>query len=83
MFKATIVVSFNNEYALTENFFENILSITNSDIEIIGIVDGIPDTNTYNYLEKLKIHIQNLQIIFLEENVGYSKANNMAGFQPH
>lgn len=83
MFKATIVVSFNNEYALTENFFENILSITNFDIEIIGIVDGIPDTKTYNYLEKLKIHIQNLQIIFLEENVGYSKANNMAAFQSH
>ena len=40
MYKASIIVSLSNEYALTENFFGNLLGIINGDIDVFAVVDG-------------------------------------------
>ena len=38
MYLATIIVALNNEYPLTQNFFSNILKITNNNIQIIAVI---------------------------------------------
>ena len=47
MYLATIIVALNNEYPLTQNFFSNILKITNNNIQIIAVVDLSPSMETY------------------------------------
>lgn len=39
MYKASIIVTLNNEYALTENFFGNLFSIIKDDMEVIIVVE--------------------------------------------
>ncbi len=77
MYLASIIVAINNEYPLTQNFFSNIFEIINEDIQIIAVVDSSPNMETYIFLEELqKIH-RNLLVIYNNQNLGYSKANNI------
>ena len=49
MYKASIIVSLSNEYALTENFFGNLLGIINGDIDVFAVVDGETDRKTIQF----------------------------------
>lgn len=49
MYKASIIVSLSNEYALTENFFGNLLGIINGDIDVFAVVDGETDRKQFNF----------------------------------
>ena len=52
MYKASIIVTLSNEYALTQNFFSNLLSIINEDIDVFTVVDGETDRQTIQYFNK-------------------------------
>lgn len=80
MYKASVIVTISNEYALTENFFDNLFSIIDKDIDVFAVVDGDTDRQTFKYLQSLQNIHSNLSITYLSENVGYSKANNIGGF---
>ncbi|MFR7590532.1 MAG: glycosyltransferase family 2 protein [Longibaculum sp.] len=74
---ASIIVALNNEFELTENFINNINQVTNEDIEKIIVVDGMNDINSIKYLEELDQSKSDYHCIFLDNNIGYSKANNI------
>ena len=80
MYKASIIVSLSIEYALTENFFGNLLGIINGDIDVFAVVDGETDRKTIQFLDKLKNMYPNISVIYNNENIGYSKANNIGAF---
>ena len=63
MYKASIIVSLSNEYALTENFFGNLLGIINGDIDVFAVVDGETDRKTIQFLDKLKNMYPNISVI--------------------
>ena len=77
MYKASVIVTLNNEYSLTENFFNNLLYITSNDIEIIIVVDGDTDLNTYYYLQYLQRENKNIKLHLSSINQGFSIANNI------
>lgn len=81
MYKASIIVTISNEYALTENFFENLFQIINDDINVFTVVDGETDRETAHFLQELQYHRSNISVIFKSENLGFSKANNIGAFQ--
>ena len=64
MYKASIIVSLSNEYALTENFFGNLLGIINGDIDVFAVVDGETDRKTIQFLDKLKNMYPNISVIY-------------------
>jgi GT2 family glycosyltransferase len=77
--KYSVIVSINNTYALITNFIENLVSTTEfANGELIVIVDGCKDKDTLDYLEKLKYQFSFMKLIFSNEQVGYSVANNIA-----
>lgn len=78
IFKVAVIVTINNEYPLTENFFTWILDGFPSHYELIAVIDGVSDVTTYQYLKKLSARHSNIVIRFLKENVGFSRANNIA-----
>ena len=80
MYKASIIVTLSNEYALTENFFSNLFNIINQDMDIFCVVDGETDRHTIQYLHELEKMHSNISIIYNNENIGYSKANNIGAF---
>lgn len=80
MYKASIVVSLSNEYALTENFFNHIFNIIDDDIDIYTVVDGETDNTTIRFLRETENKHSNISVIFNDENIGYSKANNIGAF---
>ena len=80
MYKASIIVTLSNEYALTENFFSNLFNIINQDMDIFCVVDGETDRHTIQYLHELEKMHYNISIIYNNENIGYSKANNIGAF---
>lgn len=81
MYKASIIVTLSNEYALTENFFSHLFSIIKEDINVFTVVDGETDKQTNIFLEKLKKSHSNISIIYNSENIGFSKANNIGAFK--
>ena len=81
MYKSSIIVTISNECALTENFFDNLLSIIKNDINIFAVVDGITDTQTAFFLQSLQDQYSNISVIFNSENLGFSKANNIGAFR--
>ena len=80
MYKASIIVTISNECALTENFFDNLLSNMKDDINVFTVVDGVTDTQTALFLEKLQDKNRNISVIFNNINLGFSKANNIGAF---
>lgn len=81
MYKASIIVTISNEYALTENFFKNLLRIIHDDIDVYSVVDGETDRETAHYLQELQNNHSNISVTFKSENLGFSKANNIGAFQ--
>lgn len=77
MYKASIIVTISNEYALTENFFGNLHQIIRDDINVYTVVDGETDRETAHLLQKIEQSHSNISIIFKHENLGFSKANNI------
>ena len=74
----SIIVSFNNNYELINNFLEHLLTVTNMKYtEIIMVSDGCLDHNTLNYIQNKSKVISNLKLISLESQKGYSVANNI------
>ena len=57
MYKASIIVTISNEYALTENFFKNLFQIINDDINIFTVVDGKQMLKPYVFCRNCKIII--------------------------
>lgn len=80
MYRASIIVTLSNEYALTENFFKNLFNIINEDIDVYTVVDGETDRQTIQYLQIIQSTHSNLSITYNNENIGYSKANNIGAF---
>lgn len=77
MYKATVIISINNEFELTENFITNLINITSNDIQKILVIDGIADSRTVEYLINIENKNNEFKCIFLKNNVGYSIANNI------
>ena len=80
MHKASIIVTLSNEYALTENFFTNLFHIINDDIDVFVVIDGETDRQTCCFLQKIENVHSNVSLTFSNENIGYSKANNIGAF---
>lgn len=80
MYKASIIVTLSNEYALTENFFSNLFNIINDDMVVFAVVDGETDRQSLQFLDTLDNTHSNISIIYNNENIGYSKANNIGAF---
>lgn len=80
MYKASIIVTISNEYALTENFFTHLFSIIENDINVFTVVDGETDRPTHLFLQKLQNQYPNISITYTNENKGFSKANNIGAF---
>lgn len=80
MYKSSIIVTISNEYALTENFFNNLLLIIKDDINVFAVVDGVTDTQTVSFLQRLQEQKDNISVTFNNENLGFSKANNIGAF---
>lgn len=81
MYKASVIVTLSNEYALTENFFIHLFSIIKEDINVFAVVDGETDKQTNLFLENFKKSYPNISIIYNSINIGFSKANNIGAFK--
>lgn len=77
MYKASIIVTISNEYALTENFFTHLLSIIKNDINVFTVVDGETDKSTFLFLQKIQNSLPNISVTYTTENKGFSMANNL------
>lgn len=64
MYKSSIIVTISNEYALTENFFNNLLLIIKDDINVFAVVDGATDTQTVSFLQRLQEQNDNISVTF-------------------
>ena len=77
--KYSVIVALDNRYELTTNFIETLVSTTDfSDGELIIIVDGCKDKDTLDYLEQIKAQLNYVYLIIIDEQSGYSIANNTA-----
>lgn len=80
MYKASIIVTISNEYALTENFFTHLFSIIKEDINVFAVIDGATDKHTTLFLQTLQNTHANIDVTYIIENIGFSKANNIGAF---
>lgn len=78
MYKAAVIVTICNEYALTENFFSWILPQLPKDFQIIAVIDGITDTESMEYLKRISRAYSSVSLYTLDKNQGFSAANNYA-----
>lgn len=78
--KYSVIVAINNEFALTNNFIENLLKTTDFEIdgELVIVLDGCTDIRTINYLEALSQNNSFITLIINKSRVGYGIANNLA-----
>ena len=76
----SIIVAIDNNYALTNNFIENLLLTTTFEDngELVIISDDCKDIETINYLESLSDRHFPIKVIYNKEKIGYGKANNIA-----
>lgn len=76
----SILVALDNNFALTSNFIENLLSTTalEDDGELVIVSDGCNDVETINYLKSLSERAFPIKIIYNAKKLGYGKSNNIA-----
>lgn len=76
----SIIVAIDNNFALTNNFIENLLLTTafKDNGELVIISDACTDIHTIEYLKSLSDKMFPIRIIYSKEKVGYGKANNIA-----
>ncbi len=77
MYQASVIVTLNNEFPLTDNFFHNLLEISSDDIEIIAVIDGDTDLKTYYCIQELSRLHKNIKLYLSDSNQGFSIANNI------
>ncbi len=83
--KYSIIVALDNNFALTNNFIENLLLTTEfkNDGELVIVSDGCNDIETINYLKSLSSRPFPISIIYNNKKLGYGKANNIAVDNSH
>lgn len=76
----SIIVALDNNFALTNNFVENLLYTTDfkNDGELIIVSDNCNDIKTINYLKSLSESSFPIYVIYNETKLGYGKSNNIA-----
>lgn len=75
----SIIVTFNNNYALMSNFIEHLLrNVDQSNGELILYSDGCKDRETLEYLSQKAVEITWIKLYLSAEQKGYSVANNLA-----
>lgn len=75
----SIIVALDNNFALTNNFVENLLlteSLQN-DSELVIVSDGCANIQTIDYLKKLSEKSFPIKIIYNKTKLGYGKSNNI------
>ncbi|MCM1212486.1 MAG: glycosyltransferase [Blautia sp.] len=76
----SIIVALDNNFALTNNFIENLLLTTDfeDDGELIIVSDGCNDIHTIEYLKDLSNNFSSITVIYNNIKQGYGKSNNIA-----
>ena len=76
----SILVSIDNNFALTNNFMENLLLTTNlkKENELVIVLDGCTNIQTIEYLKSLLDKKLPIKIINNNTKMGYGKSNNIA-----
>ena len=75
----SIIVALDNNYALTNNFIENLLFTESlqEDSELIIVSDGCTNIQTIEYLKKLSEKTFPIKVIYNKTKKGYGKSNNI------
>lgn len=74
----SIIVAFDNDFELINNFLENLLLTTDlSNGEIIFVSDGCHDIRTLNYLKSYSEKNKRIILTEIEQRQGYSISNNI------
>lgn len=78
--KYSIIVAIDNNFALTNNFIETLLSSTKlgRDNELVIILDGCNNIQTINYLDSLSEKKLPIKVLHNDSKRGYGIANNIA-----
>lgn len=78
--KYSIIVAVDNEFALINNFIENLLKTTDiaHEGELVIVLDGCSDIKAINYLKGLSQELNYIKLIENPKRYGYSIANNIA-----
>lgn len=76
----SIIVAIDNNFALTNNFIENLFLTTafENEGELIIILDACNDIQTIEYLNSLSDKTLPIKIIHNNTKLGYGKSNNIA-----
>lgn len=76
----SIIVALDNNFALTNNFIENLLITTEfkNDGELVIVSDNCNDIETIKYLKSLSDKPFPINVIYNENKLGYGKSNNIA-----
>ena len=75
----SIIVAFNNNYALMSNFLESLLcNVDQAESELILFSDGCKDCETLEYLQKKSEDTPWIKLYLSPSQKGYSIANNIA-----
>ena len=75
----SIIVAFNNNYALMSNFLEHLLqNVDQNEGELILYSDGCRDCETLEYLKKRAAECAWIKLFLSFKQQGYSIANNLA-----
>lgn len=76
----SIIVAIDNNFALTNNFIENLILTTDfeNDGELVIVLDGCNDIQTIEYLKSLSDKLLPIKVIYNNTKIGYGKANNVA-----
>lgn len=76
--KFSIIVAFDNDFEMINNFCENLLLTTDlSNGEVIFVSDGCRDIKTLNYLKEKSESNTKIILIETEQRQGYSISNNI------
>lgn len=76
--KFSIIVAFDNDFELINNFLENLFLTTDlSNGEVIFVSDGCNDIRTLNYLKSYSEKNDRIHLIEIEQRQGYSISNNI------
>ena len=76
--KFSIIVAFDNDFEIINNFFENLVATTDlTDGELIFVSDGCRDIKTLSYLKGQSYKNSKIKLIETAERQGYSITNNI------
>lgn len=78
MNNVSFVISIDNSFEMTTNFFENLFAnVFVKQSEVIIVNDCVENIKNLNYLSQINNTKDNVKLINLERKVGYGKANNI------